>query len=84
MLAPVFAGLAITEDQRFRWVQLMARAADEADLPRDPEFRSALLAYFEWGTRLALANFQPEAQPPLRAPVPRWGWGRSAPFVELA
>jgi hemoglobin len=74
-------GLAITEDQRFRWVQLMARAADDAGLPGDPEFRSALLAYVEWGTRLALANSQPDARPPLDAPVPRWGWGEAPPYV---
>lgn len=73
-------GLAITEDQRFRWVQLMARAADDAGLPGDPEFRSALLAYVEWGTRLALANSQPGARPP-DAPVPRWGWGEAPPYV---
>lgn len=74
-------GLAITEDQRFRWVQLMARAADDAGLPGDPEFRSALLAYVEWGTRLALANSQPGARPLLDAPVPRWGWGEAPPYV---
>jgi hemoglobin len=42
-------GLAITEEQRFRWITLIAQAADEAGLPDDPEFRSAFLAYLEWG-----------------------------------
>ena len=74
-------GLGITEHQRARWVQLVGQAADEADLPTDPEFRSALLAYVEWGTRLALANSQPGAHPPLRAPVPRWGWGEAPPYT---
>ena len=73
-------GLAITEEQRFRWVQLIAQAADEAGLPSDPEFRSAFLAYIEWGTRLALANSAPGADPPPRAPVPRWGWGEAPPY----
>src|SRR2546422_7680989 len=41
-------GLAITKDQRFRFVSLMTVAADDADLPSDPEFRSALVAYLEW------------------------------------
>jgi hemoglobin len=72
--------LAITEEQRFRWVQLIAQAADDADLPSDPEFRSAFLAYVEWGTRLALANSQPGATPPQHAPVPRWGWGEAPPY----
>lgn len=73
-------GLAITEEQRFRWVQLIAQAADEAGLPSDPEFRSAFLAYVEWGTRLALANSAPGAEPPPKAPVPRWGWGEAPPY----
>jgi hemoglobin len=73
-------GLAITESQRRRWVSLICDAADDADLPRDPEFRSAFVAYVEWGTRLALHNSQPGAQAPPRAPVPRWGWGEAPPY----
>lgn len=73
-------GLALREDQRFRWVQLMLKAADEAGLPSDPEFRSAFAAYVEWGTRLAVANSQPGAAPPPKAPVPRWGWGEAPPY----
>jgi hemoglobin len=73
-------GLRITEEQRARWVQLITPAADDAGLPSDPEFRSALMAYVEWGTRIALANSQPEATPPPRAPVPRWGWGEAPPY----
>ena len=38
------------------------------------------MAYVEWGTRLALANSQPGAEPPEQAPVPRWGWGEAPPF----
>jgi hemoglobin len=72
---------ALTEEQRQRWVQLICATADEAGLPDDPEFRSAFVAYIEWGTRLALSNSQPGAQPPLEAPVPRWGWGEAPPYV---
>jgi hemoglobin len=74
-------GLAIGERQRARWVQLIGLAADDADLPSDPEFRSTFMAYVEWGTRLALANSEPGADPPLEAPVPRWGWGEAPPYV---
>lgn len=70
----------LTEEQRFRWVTMIAQAADEAGLPADPEFRSAFLAYVEWGTRIALANSQPGATPPPQAPVPRWGWGEAPPY----
>jgi hemoglobin len=73
-------GLGITEEQRSRWIQLIGQAADEAGLPDDPEFRSAFLAYLEWGTRIALANSQPGATPPGDAPVPRWGWGEAPPY----
>ena len=72
-------GRALTEQQRARWVRLMGEAADEAGLPADPEFRSAFVSYLEWGSRLALANSQPGADPPLRMPVPHWDWGTAGP-----
>jgi hemoglobin len=72
--------LAITPEQRQRFVSLMSLAADDAGLPDDPEFRSALLAYLEWGTRLAMQNSQPEAEVPQGAPVPHWGWGEAPPY----
>jgi hemoglobin len=72
--------LGITEQQRRRWVNLICDAADEAGWPDDPEFRSAFVAYIEWGTRLAVANSQPDASPPPQAPVPRWGWGEAPPY----
>jgi hemoglobin len=74
------SGLAITPEQRFRFASLMSLAADEAGLPADPEFRSAFVAYVEWGTRIALANSQPDAEVIAHAPVPRWGWGEAPPF----
>jgi hemoglobin len=73
--------LGITPDQRFRFASFMSLAADDAGLPDDPEFRSALVAYLEWGTRLALANSQPDAAIVEHAPVPRWGWGEAPPYT---
>ena len=75
--------VAITEEQRRRWVNLICDAADDAGLPGDLEFRSAFVAYIEWGTRLALANSQPGAAPPPKAPVPRWGWGEAPPYTGI-
>ena len=72
-------GLAITPEQRLRFVTLLSAAADEAGLPADPEFRAAIMGYAEWGTRLAMANSAPDAEPIPRAPVPRWGWGVAPP-----
>jgi hemoglobin len=73
-------GLALAEGQRRRWVNLICDAADEVGMPSDPEFRSAFVAYIEWGTRLAVANSQPGVEPPPKAPVPRWGWGEAPPY----
>jgi hemoglobin len=73
-------GLGISSEQRRRFVSLMSVAADDAGLPDDPEFRSALMAYLEWGTRLAMHNSQPGADVAPHAPVPRWGWGEAPPF----
>jgi hemoglobin len=72
--------LGITGEQRYRFASLMTRAADDAGMPDDPEFRSALVAYLEWGTRLALRNSQPDAALVEHAPVPRWGWGEAPPY----
>ena len=74
-------GLAITSEQRLRFVTLLSRAADDAGLPADPEFRAAIMGYAEWGTRLAVENSAPGAQPAAHAPVPRWGWGVAPPYL---
>lgn len=74
--------LGITEAQRSRWVQLMNIAADTVKLPDDPEFRSAFVAYVEWGTRMALMYSQPGQKAPSDAsPMPVWGWGEVQPYV---
>jgi hemoglobin len=67
-------------DQRFRFASLMSLAADDADLPSDPEFRAALVGYLEWGSRLAMHNSQPGADVAQQAPVPHWGWGVALPY----
>ena len=72
--------LGITGEQRFRFASLMSLAADDADLPADPEFRAALVGYLEWGTRIAVHNSQPGAEVMQHAPVPRWGWGVAPPY----
>lgn len=73
-------GLAITGEQRLRFVTLLSRAADDAGLPADPEFRAAIMSHAEWGTRLAVENSAVDARPVERAPVPRWGWGVAPPY----
>lgn len=73
-------GLAITPAQRHRFASTMSLAADDADLPVDPEFRAAIIGYLEWGTRLAMENSQHDAKPFQHAPTPRWGWGVAPPY----
>jgi hemoglobin len=72
--------LLITGEQRFRFASTMSQAADDAQLPDDPEFRAAFVGYVEWGTRLALQNSQDDAVVVEDAPVPRWGWGVAPPY----
>lgn len=68
-------GRSLTQPQRRRWVDLLLTCGDEVGLPDDPEFRSAFVAYLEWGTRLAVINSQPGADVTEKQPMPRWGWG---------
>lgn len=68
-------GRMLSQEQRRRWVALLLDCADEVGLPDDPEFRSAFVAYLEWGSRLAVINSQPGAAAVEDAPMPSWGWG---------
>src|SRR5262245_54575682 len=54
-------GRSLTEVQRRRWIELLLDCAEELQVKDDPEFRSAFVAYLEWGTRLAVLNSQPGA-----------------------
>jgi hemoglobin len=54
---------------------LLLDTADELKMADDPEFRSAMVGYLEWGSRLAVINSQPGASVDAHAPMPKWGWG---------
>lgn len=66
---------ALNDVKRKRWIELLLQTADELGVPSDPEFRSAFVAYLEWGTRLAVINSQPGADVNGEQPMPQWGWG---------
>lgn len=71
-------GKMLTEDMRKRWMNLLLQTADEVGLKSDPEFRSALVGYLEWGTRIAVINSQLTESPVgENEPMPRWGWGET-------
>jgi hemoglobin len=75
----------LSEPLRKRWVGLLLETADDVGLPDDPEFRSAFVAYLEWGSRLAVINSQPGAEVVPDAPMPHWGWGEvGGPYKEPA
>ena len=68
-------GRRLTEAHRARWVGLLLTCADEVGVPDDPEFRSAFVAYLEWGSRLAVINSRDGVPEPPPSPMPLWGWG---------
>ena len=73
----------LTEEHRKRWMELLLETADELSLPADPEFRSAFIAYLEWGTRIAVINSNMDnvTEDP-NVPMPKWGWGvPGGPFL---
>jgi hemoglobin len=65
----------LTQVQRRRWMGLLLATADDLQMPDDPEFRSALTSYLEWGSRLAVLNSQAGAEVDGGAAMPKWGWG---------
>lgn len=70
-------GKHLSEEQRKHWLQLLLECADAVGLPADPEFRSSLVGYLEWGTRLAVINSQLDKLPDTESHMPRWGWGET-------
>jgi hemoglobin len=71
-------GKMLTEAQRKQWMLLLLESADEIGLANDPEFRSALVGYLEWGSRLAIINSNTNENPVNEGePMPKWGWGET-------
>jgi len=69
-------GKMLDEPKRKRWMALLLETADEVGLANDPEFRSALVGYLEWGSRIAVINSTAEMNPVNeQEPMPKWGWG---------
>jgi CDGSH-type Zn-finger protein/truncated hemoglobin YjbI len=68
---------AFTEEQRARWVALLAAAAGEAGLPADAGFRSAFSSCAEWLSRAATQP--PGAAAADQPPTRRWDWGPGGP-----
>ena len=77
-------GKMLDENKRKRWMDLLLQSADEIGLANDPEFRSALVGYLEWGSRIAVINSEKTENPiDKNEPMPKWGWGETGgPYIE--
>ena len=77
-------GKMLDENKRKRWMNLLLQSADEIGLANDPEFRSALVGYLEWGSRIAVINSEKTENPvDKNEPMPKWGWGETGgPYIE--
>jgi hemoglobin len=76
-------GKMLDEPKRKQWMKLLLESADEIGLANDPEFRSALVAYLEWGSRIAVINSVINENPIQSSePMPQWGWGETGgPYI---
>jgi hemoglobin len=60
-----------------RFVACFMQAADDVQLPDDPDFRAAIRAYMEWAV-LEVDSYAPtDSRVPADLPMPRWSWNGS-------
>lgn len=66
-------GLAIRDEHRERWLQLMSASIDSV-LPGNPDLAASLMDYFRWGTAIAQDVSRSPVGTDLGAagPTPRW------------
>ncbi|MBC9798605.1 group II truncated hemoglobin, partial [Sinomicrobium weinanense] len=76
-------GKRLDDTMRKRWLDMLLETADEIGMPDDPEFRSSLVGYLEWGSRLAVLNSNATENPVSEGePMPKWGWGETGgPYI---
>jgi hemoglobin len=70
----IHAGHGDMSDLGRRFVRCFDLAADDAELPADPEFRAALHAYMTWAVDDVLAYSDADAVVAAGVAMPRWGW----------
>jgi hemoglobin len=68
------AGNGDLTDLGRRFVECFVQAADDAQLPDDPEFRATLRAYMVWAVDEMLSYPDRDASIPANLPVPQWSW----------
>ena len=75
----IHAGTDAEEELGNRFVDCFVKAADDAGLPRDPEFRSGLRAYIECAVQEVLTYSPRGSAVPTDMSVPRWIWNGLEP-----
>jgi hemoglobin len=70
----IHAGQGASEDLSVRFVACFMHAADDAELPDDPDFRTALRSYIEWAVKEVDGYQAPGSVAPAGLAVPHWGW----------
>ncbi|HEX6539741.1 MAG TPA: group II truncated hemoglobin [Candidatus Dormibacteraeota bacterium] len=75
------AGNGDMSDLGRRFVDCFVRAADDANLPADAEFRAALRAYMEWAVSRVLRYPGPGDVVPRDLPMPHWSWDGLQPGI---
>jgi hemoglobin len=68
------AGNGDMSDLGRRFVDCFVRAADDAGLPEDTEFRAALRGYMEWAVAEVLSYPSADAVVPAGLAMPHWSW----------
>jgi CDGSH-type Zn-finger protein/truncated hemoglobin YjbI len=75
----VFEPGRLDEVERAQFVDVFSRAADEVNLPSDPEFRAAFVSYLEWASRSARKDAPTGAGLLAGRPAAPWDWGTPGP-----
>ena len=70
----IHAGMDADDDLGDRFVACFVKAADDAHLPADPEFRRVLRDYMEWAVSDVHTYNTKGSTVPADLPIPRWSW----------
>ena len=73
-LLHMHSGNGPIDDLGRRFVDCFVRAADDAGLPDDPEFRQALRDYMVWAVSDVLVYSPVGSEVPARVAMPHWSW----------
>lgn len=70
----IHAGHGTPDEWGDRFEACFVKALDDAQLPKDPEFRKAMHDYIHWATREVNRYGPVGAKPEPNQPMPRWTW----------